>query len=72
MRSKAEIREVIEMLEQSHRHHTAEGHQYEAYAASTIRSALLWVLGRESAFAESYIRPFQRMKQEVRKQAGKN
>jgi hypothetical protein len=65
MRSEAEIREVIEMLEQSHRYHTAEGHLHESFSAATIRSAFLWVLGKESAFAKSFIRPTQRMRQEA-------
>ena len=64
-RTEAEIREVIEMLEQSHAWHTAQGHQIEAYSASTLRSAFLWVLGQESAFAQSFIRPFQQMKREA-------
>jgi hypothetical protein len=55
MRTEAEIREAIEVIEKTHAAHTQLGHTAEAFQLSFVRSALLWALGKDSAFARSFL-----------------
>jgi hypothetical protein len=67
MRSEAEIREVIQMVEESWKWHTKRGHEGNAYVASLVRSALLWVTGREdTAFAEAFIEPTRQRRRQAK------